>query len=410
MHAHRFYFLLLVVLAAFFPLRSYMYEKSHKPLLDAYLGGVFEGRGIVVEEPNEKSFYQEVIVDLVGTGRTQKILVQAAFYPRFTYGDEVKIKGILKYPKDFQTNAGHAFHYQKYLAKDDIYYLLASPTITLVQKGQGNPVKSFLFNVKHSFVSHVQKILPRPESSLMAGMLIAGKEGLGTLLEESFKKVGLIHIVVLSGYNVTIIAESFIRVLFFLPRGVAFGTGAFGIILFAIMAGGSTTIIRASIMSLIALLGKLTGNVYSALRALLIVGVILVLWNPLILRYDPSFQLSFLATFALIVFSPIIQSILGKFGETTIGEILSSTFAVEIFLLPYILYMNGSFSFVSLPANLLVLSFLPFTMLLGFAATILSFFKLSFAYPFAVAAFVMLRYILRIVEIANTFSGFGLRL
>lgn len=410
MPRHHFYFFLSAILIVLFPLRMRFYERLHRPLLDAYIGQTFEGQGIVDEEPEGKSFYQEVVVDLSGTPRRQKILVQAPFYPSFEYGDEVKVKGKLKEPKDFLTDAGHIFHYKKYLAKDDVYYLLYSPSVTLIQKEQGNPVKSTLFKVKRSFVSQIQKTLPRPESSLMAGMLIAGKEGLGKALEESFKKVGLIHIVVLSGYNVTIVAEAFIRTLFFLPRIAAYGAGGAGIILFALMAGGSSTIIRASIMSIIVLVGKLTGNVYSALRALLVVGVGLVFWNPLILRYDPSFHLSFLATFALIVFSPIVQSMFGKFGETALGEIVSSTIAVEIFLLPYILYMNGSFAFVSLFANILVLSFLPFTMLVGFVAAVLSYFQLAISYPFAMMAFVMLRYVLRVVEIAVGMAGFGIRL
>jgi competence protein ComEC len=410
MPAHRLYVFILIAFIVLFPIRLFIYEKLHQPLLDSFLNQTFEGQGIIVEEPEEKSFYVEVIVKLSDVGRTQKVLVQAPFYPDFEYGDEVKIKGKLKYPKDFKTEAGHTFYYQKYLAKDDIYYILSSPTITLLEEDQGNAVKARLFTIKRRFISQIRTILPRPESSLMAGMLIAGKDGLGPRLEDDFKEVGLIHIVVLSGYNVTIIAEAFIKVLSFLPRAVGYGAGVIGIVLFALMAGGSTTIIRASTMSLIALLGKLTGNRYSALRALIIVGALMVLWNPLILRYDPSFHLSFMATFALIVFSPVIQCILGKFGESTVGEIISSTLAVEIFLLPYILYMNGSFAFVSFPANLLVLSFLPFTMLVGFLATIFSFIKLALAYPFAISAFIMLRYILRVVEVANTFIAYGMRL
>lgn len=410
MSKYRFYFFLCLVFIIIFPIRLYIHTKFHQPLLDEFLNGTFQGKGIIVDEPSEKSFYQEVIVEVEGTKRIQKIIVQAQFYPKFEYGDKIFFKGKLKHPKDFRTDAGRIFPYQKYLAKDNIYYLLSNPSITLLSKDQGNPVKNILFGVKKSFIAHIQKVLPRPESSLLSGMLIAGKGGLGKTLENDFKEVGLIHIVVLSGYNVTIVAEAFIKILSFLPQTIAYGAGAIGIILFGIMAGGSSTIIRASIMSLIALIGKQTGNIYSALRALIIGGFLMIMWNPLILQYDPSFQLSFMATFALIVFSPIVKSFLGKLGDTTIGEIVSSTLAVEIFLLPYLLYMNGSFAFISFPANLLVLSFLPFTMLSGFIATTLSYINISFSYLFSVISFIMLRYILRIVEIATDFSSFGIHL
>ena len=408
MRQHRFYLFTFILLVSIFPVRLYIHNKIHRPLLDEFIGKTIQGKGVVVEEPEEKSFYQEVVVELSDTSHLQKVIVQADFYPRFSYGDEVAVKGKLKIPKDFKTDAGRIFHYQKFLAKDDIYYILSTPAVTLLSKNKGNPVKAFLFNIKNSFISHIQKILPRPESSLLSGMLIAGKGGLGATLEKDFKEVGLVHIVVLSGYNVTIVAEAFIKILSFLPRSVGYSMGAFGIILFSIMAGGSSTIIRASIMALIALLGKQTGNVYSALRGLFVAGVCMVLWNPMILRYDPSFHLSFMATFALIVFSPKVKSMFDRFGlkaftDSAIGEIVCSTLAVQIFLLPYLLYMNGSFALITFPANLLVLSFLPFTMLAGFLATISSYIHLGLSYPFSVVSFVMLRYILRIVDIAKNF-------
>lgn len=130
----------------------------------------------------------------------------------------------------------------------------------------------------------------------------------------------------------------------------------------------------------------------------------MVLWNPLILRYDPSFHLSFMATFALIVGSPIIKKLI-----PWAGEIVCSTLAVQIFLLPYLLWMNGSFALVTFPANLLVLSFLPFTMLVGFLATVSSYVHFDVSYPFSLVSFVMLRYILRIVGIAKQYTEWGLR-
>jgi len=415
MHQHRFYVFIFIFLATVFTVRFYIHNRIHRPLFDDFIGKTIQGKGVVVEEPEEKSFYQEVVVELSDTSHRQKVIVQADFYPRFSYGDELAVKGKLKIPKDFKTNAGRAFPYQKFLAKDDIYYILSAPTVTLLSKNKGNALKTYLYSIKNSFIEHIQKVLPRPESSLLSGMLIAGKGGLGATLEKDFKEVGLVHIVVLSGYNVTIVAEAFIKLLYFLPRSVAYGFGAMGIILFSIMAGGSSTIIRASIMALIALLGKQTGNLYNALRGLFVAGVIMILWNPMILRYDPSFHLSFMATFALIVFSPKVKGIFDKFGfktftDSAIGEIVCSTLAVQIFLLPYLLYMNGSFALITFPANLLVLSFLPFTMLAGFLATASSYIHLGLSYPFSVVSFVMLRYILRIVQISKHFLELGIHL
>ena len=408
MRQHRFYLFGIPILIALFFVRLNIYQYFHHPFLDHYLNKTFSGKGIVIDEPTEKSFYTQVIVKLESVKGNQQVLLHAPFSPSFKYGDEVSIKGKLSYPKDFQTDAGHTFHYQEYLAKDNIFYVISSPNITLVSKNKGNPIKAFLFKIKESFISHIEKILPRPESSLMSGMLIAGKQGLGKDLEDKFKQVGLIHIVVLSGYNVTIVAEALISSLFFFPQTISYGFGVIGIILFGIMAGGSSTIVRASFMSFIALIAKLTGNTYSALRALIASGIVMIFLNPLILRYDPSFQLSFLATFGLIVFSPIIQKRLSTFGQSPLGEIISSTLAVELFIFPYLLYSNGSVALISFPANLLVLSYIPFTMLIGFIATISSYIYLPLCYPFSFISFIMLRYTLNIVEIATHFTFFSI--
>jgi len=403
----------LLLILAFF-IRYGWHERTHVPLLDSGLGRNFETIGIVVEEPEEKTFYQEVIIRVTdprfAVNKKQKILVKAPFYPKFAYGDEVKVKGVLKYPKDFIGSSGRTFHYQKFLAKDDVFYLLSSASATLLSERNGNKLKHVLFDVKNSFIGQIKKILPRPESSLLSGMLIAGKGGLGADLEQKFKDVGLIHIVVLSGYNVTIVAEAFIKILSFVPRLYGYSAGMFGIALFAVMAGGGTTIIRASMMAVIALYAKWTGNTYSAFRALTFSGGLMILYNPLTLLYDPSFHLSFMATFALIVFVPHTQKLFGGFGKTVLGEIMCSTLTIEIFLLPYLLWMNGSFAPISFIANTLVLAFIPATMLAGFVAVLVSYLFFTFSYPFALASFVTLHYIMRIVEIASAFTGFTLRI
>lgn len=396
-----------ILLVFVFLVRYCWYVRTHVPLLDAGLGRGFETVGIVVEEPEEKAFYQEVVIEVSGN---QKILVQAPFHPRFEYGDEVRAKGVLKYPKNFTTASGRTFPYVKFLAKDNVYYLMSSATTTLVSQRNGPRLKHFLFDIKSSFIDQIHKILPRPESSLLSGMLIAGKGGLGADLEKKFKEVGLIHIVVLSGYNVTIVAEAFIKTLSFVPRMYGYSAGVLGIILFAVMAGGGTTIIRASAMAIIALYAKWTGNTYNAFRALMFSGVVMVLINPLTLLYDPSFHLSFMATFALIVFTPYTQKLFGKFGEMAIGEIVASTLTIELFLLPYLLWMNGTFAPISFLANIAVLSYIPATMLVGFVAVMASYAYFSVAYPFALASFVMLHYVMRVVEIASAFTGFAIRL
>ena len=119
-----------------------------------------------------------------------------------------------------------------------------------IGEGDGGSVRSILFAVKSAFMSRIQSLLPEPHSSLLGGILLGAKESLGRAVLDDFRIVGLIHIVVLSGYNVTLVAEAIMRALSFFPRafGMAFGAGS--IVLFAILTGAGATVVRASTMAL----------------------------------------------------------------------------------------------------------------------------------------------------------------
>ena len=139
------------------------------------------------------------------------------------------------------------------------------------------------------------------------------------------------------------------------------------------MTGGGATVLRAAIMSLIALLARATGRTSSIGRTLILAGVLMVLQNPSILLFDPSFQLSFLASLGLIYISPIIEKKTTLFINSPIWrEVFISTFSTQCAVLPLLLYQTGMFSVVSLPVNILILPIIPFTMLSGFIAGIIT--------------------------------------
>ena len=70
------------------------------------------------------------------------------------------------------------------------------------------------------------------------------------------------------------------------------------------MTGGVSTAVRAGIMAVLVLIARATGRTYDVGRALLLTAVIMIIFNPMILRYDVSFQLSFIATVGVIYFTP----------------------------------------------------------------------------------------------------------
>src|SRR3989344_1899543 len=225
------------------------------PVLSKHIGQMVTIRGLIFEEPDSRESsthltlsLQELIENGATTTLFSKALLITTLHSPHQYGDAVEVRGELVLPKNFtDEDTGREFNYVKYLEKDGIHYQMFQPKITLLASGQGNGIKAGLFSLKQSFTGHIRRLIPEPESSLLSGLIVGAKQSLGKDLLDDFRTAGVIHIVVLSGYNIPIVAEAIMS--FFglvLPRVFALSSGAPGIVLFAVMAGGSATVVRAS--------------------------------------------------------------------------------------------------------------------------------------------------------------------
>lgn len=368
----------------------------HLPTYDRYLDEKITIEGVVIEEPDERESHQRLIVET----DTEKVLVTTDLFPRFTYGDKVEVQGIVERPENFETDTGRVFDYVSYLSKSGVYYQISFAGVSLIESGHGNPVKRFLFSTKHMFLNSISRLIPDPQVSLLGGLVVGAKQSLGSELQDKFRETGIIHIVVLSGYNITIVAEFIMRIFSFLPFIYGTSLGVISVVLFALMTGASATIVRASIMALLVVLARATGRTHEITRALLLAALVMLIHNPQILLHDPSFQLSFLATIGLIHVSPHIEKYFSFIpSKFQLREFATATVSTQIFVLPLLLYMTGELSLVALPVNLLILVFIPLTMLFGFVAGIIGLGSTLIALPFAFVAYGLLTYELWIVDL-----------
>jgi competence protein ComEC len=331
-----------------------------------------------------------------------------ALLPRETeiaYGEKVEVRGLIELPQSFETDTGRVFDYPGYLRVRGVSAVMPRAELRS-REPAGLTVLGPLFALKHAFETSLEQNIDEPEVSLLEGMLLGERGGFSSELLRAFIIVGLMHIVVLSGSNIAIIAEAVFRLLGLwrgLPRGWLYGLGFAAIVLFALMAGGGAATARAVIMGAIAILARYLRRPQAALRALIVAAVLMVLWNPLVLFYDNGFVLSILATFGLITLAPFIEERLGRlpsWKSFNLRSIVATTLAVEIFILPALLYTSGTFSVFSLPINALVLPVVPLVMLVGFVAGVLGFLHPLFAFVPAFLAQLMLRLIIGITELA----------
>jgi competence protein ComEC len=320
-----------------------------------------------------------------------------------SYGDRVKVTGMLDTPKNFMTTSGREFNYERYLANQDIYFIINRADIEIISHGNGSRIKSLLYRFRSSFMKNIGRVIAPPESDLADGLILGARGGFDNNSRDEFIKTGTIHIIALSGYNVTIVAESVMKVLgFVFSQAISITLGMIIVILFVVLAGASSTAVRAGIMATIALFARMTGRKYDAGRALVIAALLMIAYDPRVLT-DISFQLSFLATGGVLFLTPKVISWVRflplKFG---FRELVATTIAATITVLPLLLYSTGILSLVSLPANILILPFIPITMLAVFLVGAIGFISVIIAFPFAYIAHLLLLYILSLIHFFAT--------
>ena len=171
------------------------------------------------------------------------------------------------------------------------------------------------------------------------------------------------------------------------------------------MIGFPSSAVRAGVMGLLILWAIKNGRLANADNALILAGGIMLLVNPLLLRWDIGFQLSFLATLGLIKMGPFWERFLiGKPKLLGLVEIVLMTVSAQIFVLPILIYNFKLFSVVSLLANLAVLPIIPFAMLLSFLTALGGLIFPLLGQIFGYSAYFLLKYVIEAVEWMSGFD------
>ena len=323
--------------------------------------------GVVITDPDVRDANQRVEIRIESGGVATTMLAVAPRHPSVSVGDHIYVSGTLATPEPFSGENGRVFRYDKYLQRDGVRFLLNFAYLRVLQEAPWYSLPALLARIKHTFLDGLAATLPEPYASLAGGIVIGGKSGLGKEVQNDFIRSGLVQIIVLSGYNVMIIAEWVMAALALtkLSRRWSAVAGVFAILIFVGIAGASATALRAALMALIALYARASARTYAVGRALFLVVLLMLVWNPLYLVFDPGFGLSVVATAGLIWLAPIIESFL-RIKSAFWKSAIATTLAAQISVLPLLLYDTGNLSLIALPANLLTMAIVPFAM--GFSA------------------------------------------
>ncbi|MFA6285671.1 MAG: ComEC/Rec2 family competence protein, partial [Parcubacteria group bacterium] len=270
--------------------------------------GPIEFIGTVSKEPETDEKYQKIVVE---DREKNKILINADIFPAYSYGDEIRVSCILEQPKNY---ADSNFDYQMYLAKDGIYRICSKAQMTVIAKNRGSRSYSAVLAAKDKFEEKLSAVFPDPEGAYLKGLLLGGSKRMMKDMNDAFSKTGTTHTVAVSGYNVTIVAAFLMWLGIFLGlwRQQVFSFALIGIVLFVLMTGAPSSAVRAGIMGSLVIWAMKEGRLANSQNAILLAAAAMLAINPLLLRYDAGFQLSFLATLGIVYVYPLFEK---KFFE-----------------------------------------------------------------------------------------------
>ena len=231
---------------------------------------------------------------------------------------------------------------------------------------------TWLARWRKALTERIHRALPPDEASLVAGILY-GDTDFSAELNEDFKRAGLMHLVAVSGSNVTIVVSVCLALALGagLRRRQAFWAVAMALLVFVGFVGFSASVLRAAFMGWLVILARHVGRMARTWRLLLMAAAILNLSNPWLLAFDPGFALSFLATWGLLAWTPIFSRWLERVPSALgLRETVATTLGATLMTAPYLAWAFGRMSLAGLFTNALALPLVPWAMLWGSVAAV----------------------------------------
>lgn len=345
------YFIVIVLSAVIF-LRIFIYSINVKTFPE---GKTVTFETQVLNQPKISPRGQQVNLDLPNS---QRVIVRLSLKPLINYGDKVRIQGSIEY---FEAKNGNKVAFMNY------------PDLVIVKRESAT---NLIYIVRKNIISFFNSYLSPSQSSLMLGIVFGIKQEMPNGFYDNLKKTGLLHVIAASGMNITMVGGYFASFFsFFLRRQIALIFSILGILFYALLAGLEPSIVRASVMGILVFGAQIIGRQSLSFLSLFLAGFFMLIINPSLI-FDIGFQLSFMATFGLICFSPLFylsSKLKSLIKKSIIGTDFITTITAQIFTLPILLINFGSYSIISVIVNGLLLWTVPILMIIGGLSSIFSF-------------------------------------
>ena len=375
--------------------------------------------GVVISEPEEDSLLMQVdaVFEKDERGICRGVVLLRLNRGEITcgYGDKIRVdNGYLSLPSSPRNPGG--FDYRSFLLRRKIYVLadVFSPgCIVVLGEKCGNPVIRLALLLKSRMETIIEKSMDPPQSLFLEAMLLGNRRKLPEEWKEVFSSTGTAHILSISGLHVGFVFS--IALILFgvlnLPVKMSSMLTVIIIIAYCLVTGSRPPAIRASIMAIMILTGRMLDRPVNNWNSLALAAFIILALNPMEL-FNPGFQMSFVAVFGILYLCPRIQRLLHP-SHSWLKWIWRSTTVIagaQIAVLPLIAYYFNVLPLISFPANFVVVPMLAIIVGLGFSACILGLIWIGFAHLFNAANWVAITGLLKTSEFLYRLPGSYVRI
>ncbi len=284
-----------------------LFEEAY--LLNREIGGMLTVKGWISEahyRKDDRNSYilscEEINSDSVYWQAKGRILVRQGKYPqRLKYGE--KIKTVLNLSRtDLPHNPGD-FNYRQYLQMKSIYFSASLPEdITILEGLKGNYLKRFLLiPIQQRILTIIDYFVDDPANSIMKALLLGEKQDIDRDIIHDFQKVGVIHVLAISGLHVGIILAIFLFLFSVvgLPYYWKTGLALLVLLLYMALVDFRAPVVRATLMAVFYYGAKLSQRKVNPINILAGAGLLILIADPRQL-FSAGFQFSFAAVFSIL--------------------------------------------------------------------------------------------------------------
>ena len=354
-----------------------------------------------VEKFNDKDIKGKTLVNLQSVDGD---------FSNLNIGNTYKISGKLRRP--FKASNPSQFDYGHYLRNFKTYTVFYAENVDCVKVDRKlSPKWRFmqeLNNTRNRIIAAHSKYLKSPYLEILGG-IVFGDDAVAPpdYIKDTFKNSGLLHILAASGMNVAFIYGFWYFILKRLrvPFKFIVVSGMGVVILYTLMTGLGASVIRAALMLLFVLAGKLIDRDSHSVSLLSFVAALMLIYNPAFIN-DVGFQLSFIVTFGLLTTANAVMKYMHewKIPDWLCAEILIPIVA-QIWVAPIQMFYFNSFSTYSVFANISIMPFLSVISFGGFVSSVLAIFNPIADFVCMVSDFVLKYFLIVLVWLSNFFSN-----